>query len=170
MSSTPHAPLTASPLSLYAFAQHVGVALPQVLKAARNGRLERSLGVNAKGKPCIADGALAEREWTENRNLSKVRGPVAPAMADERKRLLTAQARRAELDNAKTAGELVSAREVELAWASHIVEARTQILGVPSRYRQRVPHATAADLAVLDKLLRESLEALADRGAATKEK
>jgi phage terminase Nu1 subunit (DNA packaging protein) len=140
------------------------VALPQVLKAVRNGRLERSLGTNAKGRPCIADGALAEQEWRENRDLRKVRGPTAPAMADERRRLVAAQARRAELDNDKTAGELVSRRQVELTWSRLVVEARTALLGLPSRFKQCLPHLTTADLAVIDSLIRQCLEGLADHG------
>jgi phage terminase Nu1 subunit (DNA packaging protein) len=143
----------------------VGVDVEQVLKGIRNGRLERSVGTNAKGKPCIADGALAEVEWAKNRDTSKVRGPRV-TMATERKRLLVAQARRAELENAKTAGALVSAREVELRWSALVVEARTHFLGIPSRMKQIRPELSAAALLALDNLIREALTELADRGPA----
>jgi hypothetical protein len=162
MPSSPRAPLPAAPISCYGFARHVGVDVEQVLKGIRNGRLERSVGTNARGRPCITDGALAEQEWRQNRDARKVRGPGV-TMAAERKRLLVAQASRAELENAEKAGALVSARAVDLRWSGMIVAARTRMLGIPSRAKQRAPHFTTADLALIDALIREGLEDLADK-------
>src|SRR5262245_3904629 len=87
-------------MSLYIFARRVGVALPQVIKAARNGRLARSLATNAAGRPYIPDVALADKEWIENRDVRKIRTPGG-TLAAARERLVAAQAERAELDNAK---------------------------------------------------------------------
>jgi phage terminase Nu1 subunit (DNA packaging protein) len=143
----------------------VGVTETAVRNAIRAGRLERSLG-SARGKPCVADRALAEQEWKQNRDMSKVRGSATPSMAHERKRLLAAQAQRAELDNAKKSGELVSAREVGLRWASLVTETRNHLLGIPSRMKQLRPELSAPALLALDNLIRESLTALADRGDA----
>lgn len=93
----------------------------------------------------------------------------APTIAAARRRLVTAQARRAELRVAREAGELVPARDVELRWSGHIVEARTAMLGLPTRAKLRLPHLTATDLVVLGELIREALEALAvDRPARRK--
>jgi len=47
-----------------------------------------------------------------------------------------------------------------------VVGTRTHLLGLPTRAKQRLPHLSNADLGVLDGLVRESLEELADgRGA-----
>jgi phage terminase Nu1 subunit (DNA packaging protein) len=85
-----------------------------------------------------------------------------PPMAAERKRLLTAQAQHAEMDNAERAGELLPRRDVELAWSRLVVEARTALLALPSRFKQRLPHLSAADLSVIDSLIRQILEEMAD--------
>jgi phage terminase Nu1 subunit (DNA packaging protein) len=84
-----------------------------------------------------------------------------PTIADERRRLIAAQARRAELRVAREAGELVPTKAVELWWSAMIIEARTQLLAVPTRANQRLPHLSRADLAVLDGLIREALAGLA---------
>jgi phage terminase Nu1 subunit (DNA packaging protein) len=85
-------------------------------------------------------------------------------IADGRRRLVHAQAKRAELRVARESGELVEVREVELRWSQLIVMARTKMLAIPSRVKQRLPHLSNADLLVLDVLIREALEELADRG------
>jgi phage terminase Nu1 subunit (DNA packaging protein) len=54
----------------------------------------------------------------------------------------------------------VSSSEVKLRWSAHVVAARTKLLGLPSRAKQRLPHLTPADLATLDRLIREALEEL----------
>jgi hypothetical protein len=42
-----------------------------------------------------------------------------------------------------------------------VLQARTTLLGLPTRARQRLPHLGAADLVVLEGLVREVLEELA---------
>jgi phage terminase Nu1 subunit (DNA packaging protein) len=39
--------------------------------------------------------------------------------------------------------------------------ARTKLLGVPTRLRQRIPHLTLEEIAIAEELIRESLEELA---------
>ena len=48
------------------FAKLIGVSHTIVSRAARTGRLSRSLGRDRRGRPCIADVELARREWHEN--------------------------------------------------------------------------------------------------------
>jgi hypothetical protein len=149
-------------LSVYAFAGRVGVDVAAVRKAIRNGRLERSIAKDINGRPIIADVGLAEQEWSANRAGAKLKGPGLLTMAEERKRLLRAQARRAEIANRKTTGVLVQRRAVEIRYATLVVTAKTKIRGVPSRIKQRVPHLTLAELAIIAELLDEALEELAD--------
>lgn len=58
--------------SLRALARRLDVSLAAVQKAARNGRLARSLG-RTKGRPVILDMDLAEAEWRESTTRAAVR-------------------------------------------------------------------------------------------------
>lgn len=160
---------TPTTTTVAAFARTLGVDESAVRKAIRNGRLDRSLGRDARGRVAITDVALATREWTANRDPAKARGPEAAAgetllatTAAARRRVIEAQASRIEQDLDRRSGTLVPAREVETTWAALVVAARTLLLGLPTRARQRLPHLMASDLAVLDSLVREALEELAN--------
>jgi hypothetical protein len=59
--------------SLRGFARLVGVNEAAVRKAIASGRLERSVGRNAKGQPAIIDVELAAYEWRANRDPAKAR-------------------------------------------------------------------------------------------------
>jgi hypothetical protein len=60
--------------------------------------------------------------------------------------------------------ELVPRREFLLAYAGLVTAAKTVFLGLPSRAKQRMPHLTVEDVAILDVLVREGLEHLAESG------
>jgi phage terminase Nu1 subunit (DNA packaging protein) len=83
-------------------------------------------------------------------------------MAAEKRRLVSAQARKVELLNRRTAGALVPRRAVEIRYATLVVTCKTKIRGVPSRIKQRIPHLTLAELGIIAELLDEALEELAD--------
>ena len=150
-----------APMSVKLFAVRLGVDREAVRKAIANGRLTKSIGHNSRGWPEILDVALAEREWTENQDIAKVRGPAMVGIGDHRKRLIKAQTRKLNQAYRERAGKLVSAQEVEMRWSTLIVTARNKLLGIPSRARQRSPELTAAQMAVIDELIREALEELA---------
>jgi phage terminase Nu1 subunit (DNA packaging protein) len=86
-----------------------------------------------------------------------------PTITEGRRRILAAQARRLELRAGREAGELVEVRVVELRWSRLIIAARNRLLSIPNRAMQLLPHLSRADMAVLDRLIREVLEELADR-------
>ena len=97
--------------------------------------------------------------------MRKVRGAGAgsgDSVATERRRLLAAQAEKAELFNAQRSGELISTVEVTRIWSGIVMAARTALLALPSRCKARLPHLTVADLAVIDALIRHCLVGLAD--------
>jgi len=56
-----------TPKSLRAFAKRMRCNESTVRRGIQTGRLERSVGVDAAGRPYIRDAALAAREWEENR-------------------------------------------------------------------------------------------------------
>jgi len=119
-----------------------------------------------KGRWVIVDVELANAEWDSHTRPyvaagAGKNGQVPPtALADATLRERKARAWSIELDIARRTRELVPRREVELRWSGLVVAVRTKLLGVPSRYKQRVPHATVADLGVLEALIREALEEL----------
>jgi len=149
-------------LSVNAFAARLGVDEKAVRKGIRNGRLERSVGQDAKGRSIIVDVALAEQEWQQNSDPSRVRGKDIATTADERRRLIHAQRRKVNLHIRERLRDLIPRRAVEIRFSTRVVTARTKLLGIPSRAKQRIPHLTTADLAELEALIREALDELAE--------
>jgi hypothetical protein len=159
-----------APLSLRAFARLVGVDEAAIRKGVRTGRLRRSLGRDAKGRPHIANVGLARQEWVQNAaRPDRARRPGGPlaSLAEAQRLQAVERTRSLKLANDKKAGKLLDAEEVEIRWSAIVVEVRTHLLGLPARVKARLPHLTNADLAVLDKLVRECLEALADGRSGT---
>lgn len=72
-----------------------------------------------------------------------------------------AQAAHAELKYREHAGTLIPAADVENQLTSYISSCKTRLLAIPSRAKQDLPHLPAADLVVLEGLVREALEELA---------
>lgn len=71
----------------------------------------------------------------------------------------------AELDAAERKGDLVPVEEARNQVTERFTIVRTRLLGIPSRLAQRLPHVAAEVVPVLDELLREALEELADGDA-----
>lgn len=67
-----------------------------------------------------------------------------------------------ELERKTKEGELLRRDEVERSWAEAVTIAKTKLLAVPTRARQRIPHLTLDEIEVLTQLVRESLEEIAD--------
>jgi hypothetical protein len=70
----------------------------------------------------------------------------------------------AELDAAERKGELVPVDEARSDVINRFTIVRTRILSVPSRFAQRAPDLAAVAVPILDELLRDALEELADPG------
>ena len=152
------------PVSLRAFARAQGTTLSSVQRAIAEGRVT-SVGTDAAGKPVILDVVKATEEWAahtrprlDSRRSNGHDEPSKLAAATVRERI--ARAEKFELETDRARRLLVSSAEVQLRWSARVVAARTKLLGLPSRAKQRLPHLTAADLATLDKLIREALEEL----------
>ena len=162
------------PLSVRAYARHRGCAPTAVDQAIRAGRLVLSIVRDEAGHPKIADPALADREWKASTRAdmvplsgptaprtSRVDGGDTPSLAVARARLDEAKAALAELDLAERQGELVSVAEIDSRLVGLFRRCMTRILGVPSRARQQDPALTAAQIVLIDSLLREALDELA---------
>lgn len=81
--------------------------------------------------------------------------------AGSKDRLAAAQAEWHELRVAKARGELLVASEVEREWQSILRGIRAELLSLPSRFAARAG-LTPADVATLDREVRDLLESLAE--------
>lgn len=157
------------PLSLRAFARAQGLTLAAVQLAITTGRLgQEHLGRIEKGgwrvilDPVKAAAALDAhtRPRIDSRKQNGHVKPSSLAAATLRERI--ARAESFELETARKKGLLVPADGVERLVVGIIVQARTALTGLPTRARQLLPHLTNADVVVLDRLVREILEEMAD--------
>lgn len=75
-------------------------------------------------------------------------------------------AKKKQLEYLEAARELVPAADVERAVVDMITSCKTRLLAIPSRAKQALPHLTLNDLAVIEALVRETLEDLAEPSRA----
>lgn len=83
-------------------------------------------------------------------------------LAAEKLRLAKEQADKIAFANARARGELISAGEVERAWAGVLRDVRAAFLALPSRAASKLGHLTPHDLAALDEEVRDVLLELAE--------
>jgi phage terminase Nu1 subunit (DNA packaging protein) len=88
------------------------------------------------------------------------RGADSASLTAERTRAVRAQAELAELKGAKLRGDLLPAAEVEQEWAGILRDIRATILALPGRLQGRLGHLAAADVAVIDEEIRDTLREL----------
>ena len=179
------------PLSVRAYARQRGVSHQAVLRAIARGRLQTSLivvaGVTKIADRARADqewaantdlskapdhikarAAALEGDQDPEATTAEGDAPAAAAEGDEPASLANSsaiekhwKAKLAELHYKQRAGELVHAADMTAAIAEAFSTLRTKLLGLPSKAKQQLPHLTLSDLATLDSIVRETLEALA---------
>lgn len=154
-------------IALRTFARHLGVSLAAVQKAIADGRLAASVTADARGARKLTSIAEAETEWNANTrppaptdDPAYRAGRVAHQSAETRR--AAARAEEAELDLAERRGELIRAADVEAALTEEYSVVRTKLLGLSTRVKQRRPDLDASTVKLIDDLVREALEALAD--------
>lgn len=153
---------TARP-SLRRLADELGCTHQGLAKAAREGRLTAGVRVE-EDRVVLVDAEAAAAQWRAG---SVARAGAEPT--DANAAYLAARARResaladmAEIDVAEKRGELVSVDEAESHWANVVTMIKTKILGVPSRLAQRMPRIASDVVPILESMLREALEEIAD--------
>lgn len=92
----------------------------------------------------------------------RTRGTVAEASAELKRH----QAAIAKLKLDELAGELVRADEVRRELDGLIITARNRLLGVAAGFRTRCPHVAPADVRILEAMIRDVLQDLADAAGA----
>ena len=161
------------------YAKHRGVSPAAVSKAIKAGRLKEAITRDSRGHPKIMDLEAADAEWERNTQqrseahapspkATTTRAPVqplppgVPAFAESRARNEAAKSGILTLQLLEAKGRLVNVEGVRDAIAMKFAEIRTKLLGVPHRLQQRSSTISAKDRKLVDTLIRESLEALAD--------
>jgi len=159
-------------ISFADLAKMKGVSRSAVSQKKRAGILNGAI-VNVNGKDVLnKDEAL--RLWETNMvphfsKLEKVEGDNRKATNTEeipdfntsRSKREAMMARLAEIDVEEREKVLVSAAEVKSSWAQIISLARTKVLGIPSKAKQRIPDLDTSAMTCLEDIVRESLEDLA---------
>lgn len=169
---TPKRVRTPTPMSQRAFAARMKCDPRAVRVAIRDGRVPREL-LTADGKIRDADAAAAA--WKANTLSDRVplTGPTAPSkpiapdvdepsLLEVRSRHELAKAQLAEIDLAERRAELVLVAELDVRLTSLFASCKTKLLGIPSRARQADPKLTAPQVALIESLVREALEDLAE--------
>lgn len=67
-----------------------------------------------------------------------------------------------ELERKTKEGLLLKREDVERAWGEIITIAKTKLLAVPTRVRQRIPHLTLDEIEIINELQREALQEISD--------
>lgn len=78
-------------------------------------------------------------------------------LTTQRARLAREMADAAAAKNAVIRGTMVAAAEVERTWSDILRTVRAGVLAVPSRVQQRLPHLGHADVAAIDREVRDAL-------------
>lgn len=163
------------------FAQIKGVSATAVHKAIAGGRLVNCLIHDPKYKKPRINPVVAAQEWERNTDHNKrhhgndVRAmpenpapfekvPGAPVAPSAKQIMENYKARILKMEYEERAGVLIDAAQVKEAWFKIVTEAKTKILGLPAKAKTNLPHLTAGDVAILDRLCREALEELAHDG------
>lgn len=166
-----------NPISQRAYARHRGCAHATVRQAIKDGRLSESI-VAVDGRAKIADIELADREW-EAKTKPIPKGTLAPPRPDlpdkeldmpearlrheiERWRLAQVRREMEQIALAERQGQVVQVDEARALVIDKFTVVKTRLLGVATRARQRLPHLSHDDVELLESLIREALEELAD--------
>lgn len=92
---------------------------------------------------------------------ARINDDELPEYNESRKRSEFERANLLELERKQKEALLLPAEQVAKVWANSVSIAKTKLLAVPSRLRQRIPHLTLEEVAITEDLIREALEELA---------
>ena len=144
-------------------ARWLGVSAVRVRDLAREGVIPKKGRSAFELQPCVVAYCAHLRKQAAKAG-GRPPADGSPINRTARERLTEAQARLAEVKADAAAGKLVSADDVERAWAGILRDLRSSLLAIPSRVGATLPHLTAHDVATLARELKAALAALADDG------
>lgn len=171
--------------NLSEYARLRGVSSQAVKYAIETGRLKNSVRQKANGKWEVMPD-IANVEWDANTDSTKqhnlknkaprpapfIRPGFKPPESDAPQSgisFVEAKAQReyylaelARLEYEEKSEKLVDAEAAQQAWFKIITETKTKLMALPTKARANLPHLSLADVAILERLVRESLEELAN--------
>lgn len=161
-------PTTSRRTSLRAFAKVAGISQPALTKAVRTGRLSKSIGRDAKGKPFIADPAVALVELRERATRPTGNGSGSGAsLAEAQRRLYEQREIGLALTNQQRQGQLLDGEKARLQFFEAAREFREAMLAIPDRNASQLAAETnrARVHEMLEEAIRSALEAVAEQMA-----
>ena len=166
-----------SKMSQREYSRHRGCSLRAVQKALATGRIQAQGG---KIDSEAADFALkantdplaSKRDYAKSDAGVSTAGPTAQRDSAS-KAYIASRAARGEIRRQREQmqldldrGELVRLDEWEERVTKLIVTSRSKLLSIPSQVKGRLPHLSRKDVLVIDHLVRDALEDLANHGAS----
>lgn len=100
------------------------------------------------------------RKAREDPSLARTNETI-PDYDESRARTEHLKAELLELERKQKESVLVKAEEIETKWVEIVTLARTKILGIPTKAKQRIPDLDTDAITLLDDIVRETLEDLA---------
>lgn len=153
-------------------AECIGVSMPTITSWIGEGMPYVEGG--GKGKPFVFETTEAIEWWAENKRRRKSRAPVPgsdpfaegadgrESIEEAERRKLIAQADKAELELAKSAGRVVEIDDVAAAIAEMHVTVRTRLLGLGNKVRVRVSAFFGGDKSAEEQVVAVVEEVVAD--------
>lgn len=165
-------------------ARALGVTSEAVYAAVKQGRLSV---INARDGRVLVNSETMREEWAKNTQKRIGRGPKPPASEpkalrpreervpsgrisrtteaipeyeESRARTEHLKAELLELERKQKESLLVPAAEIEAKWVEIVTQARTKMLGIPTKAKQRIPDLDSDAMSVLEDIVRETLEDL----------
>ena len=151
------------------FSRDIKVTKAAVSKALKSGRLDEAK-VNRDGKVFLIK-AKAFEIWEQTSDPSHPRARKKeivprdsedlPSFNESRAKREAMMARLAEIDVEEREKLLVPSEDVKNAWVQLVTIAKTKVLGIPTKAKQRIPDLDKSAIGLLDEIVRETLEDLA---------
>lgn len=132
----------------------------------RRSRVGKGVRVCSTDPPQLR--SAKERMAPQQRRMGQTQEAI-PDYDESRARTEHLKAELLELDRQQKLGRLVPVEDVEKRWVEIIVQARTKLLGIPTKAKQRIPDLDVDAIGALDDIVRETLEDLAAQGSEDSE-
>jgi len=156
-------------------AEQLGVTVHSIYMSIKRGKLTAMEDANGnilinsdtmrKELKKKSAGQRIERVDAPNKKPKKVRNSITsesiPEYEESRARTEHLKAELLELERKAKEKDLVPMTEVQSTWENIVTTARTKLLGVPSKAKQRIPDLDNNAMNHLEDIIREALEELA---------
>ena len=155
-------------------AEKMGVTIQAVYMAIKQGRLtamednQGNIVINSDTMVAEWNKKSAFRQMKTNqqpsspkRKRSSVTSDLIPEYEESRARTEHLKAELLELERKQKEDSLVPMKEVQQKWTEVITTARTKLLGISSKAKQRLPDLDPNAVTCIDEIVREALEELA---------